>query len=118
MRRRDLLLGATASLASFPAFAEAPKPFQPDLWTPLTDRGAYIAWMQANRGEDAAFLGPRFDRYRVLLSFNDLWTNAEKRAFLMTPREEFVLPQDRADAYVGHYLDIGFGVTITPPGTM
>ena len=118
MRRRDLLLGATASLASFPAFAEAPKPFQPDLWPPLTDRGAYIAWMQANRGEDAAFLGPRFDRYRVLLSFNDLWTNAEKRAFLMTPREEFVLPQDRADAYVGHYLDIGFGVTITPPGTM
>ena len=118
MRRRELLLGATASLASFPAFAEAPKPFQPDLWPPLTDRGAYIAWMQANRGEDAAFLGPRFDRYRVLLSFNDLWTNAEKRAFLMTPREEFVLPQDRADAYVGHYLDIGFGVTITPPGTM
>ena len=59
-----------------------------------------------------------FDRYRVVLSFNDLWTAADKRAFLMTPREEFVLPQDRDQAYVGHYLDIGFGVTITPPGTM
>src|SRR5579863_8406424 len=36
----------------------------------------------------------------------------------MTPREEFTLPEDRENAYVGHYLDIGFGVTITPPGTM
>jgi len=63
-------------------------------------------------------LGRRFDRYQVLLSFNDLWTSAEKRAFLMTPREEFVLPDDRDQAYVGHYIDIGFGVTITPPGTM
>ena len=53
-----------------------------------------------------------------MLAFNDLWTPADKRAFLMTPREEFVLPQDNDQAYVGHYLDIGFGVTITPPGTM
>ena len=118
MRRRDVLLGAAASLVASPAFAAAPKPFKPDLWPPLTDRDAFISWMQANRGEDPAYLGPRFDRYRVLLSFNDLWTRAEKRAFLLTPREEFVLPKDREQAYVGHYLDIGFGVTITPPGTM
>ncbi|MDR3473811.1 MAG: protein-L-isoaspartate O-methyltransferase [Devosia sp.] len=118
MRRRDLLLAATASLAPFPAFADAPKPFAPDMSVPLADRAAFVSWMQANRGEDASYLGPRFDRYRVLLSFNDLWTAAEKRAFLLTPREEFVLPEDREQAYVGHYLDIGFGVTITPPGTM
>ena len=118
MRRRDVLLGAAASLAAFPAFADAPKPFQPDLWPPLADRNAYVAWMEANRGEDPVYVGRRYDRYRVLLSFNDLWTRAEKRAFLLTPREEFVLPQDREQAYVGHYLDIGFGVTITPPGTM
>ena len=118
MRRRDILLGATASLVAFPAFAGTPKPFQPDLWPPLDDRSAFIAWMEANRADDPTLLGDRFDRYRVLLSFNDLWTRAEKRAFLLTPREEFVLPQDRAQAYVGHYLDIGFGVTITPPGTM
>jgi protein-L-isoaspartate(D-aspartate) O-methyltransferase len=74
--------------------------------------------MTANRGDDAKLLGERFDRYKVLLSFNDLYTSAEKRAFLLTPREEFVLPEDRQQAYVGHYLDIGFGVTITPPGTM
>jgi len=118
MRRRDVLLGAADSLVTSPALADAPKPLQPDLWPPLTERGAFISWMQANRGEDPAYLGPRFDRYRVLLSFNDLWTPAEKRAFLLTPREEFVLPKDRERAYVGHYLDIGFGVTITPPGTM
>jgi protein-L-isoaspartate(D-aspartate) O-methyltransferase len=74
--------------------------------------------MQANRGEDATYLGRRYDRYLDVLSFNDLFTPADKRAFLMTPREEFVLPEDKDQAYVGHYIDIGFGVTITPPGTM
>jgi len=116
MRRRDVLLGAAASLVSTPALAA--KPFAPDLWPPLNDRAAYLAWMAANRADDSKLLGDRFDRYKVLLQFNDLWTNAEKRAFLLTPREEFVLPQDYDQAYVGHYLDIGFGVTITPPGTM
>ena len=119
MRRRDFLIGAAAGLAAaLPARAEAPKPFGPNLWPPMAQRAAFIEWMAANRGEDASFLGRRFDRYQELLSFYDLWTPAEKRAFLMTPREEFVLPEDRAQAYVGHYLDIGFGVTITPPGTM
>ena len=83
----------------------------------MARRSDFVAWMAANRGENAALLGERFDRYETLLSFNDLWTPADKRAFLMTPREEFVLPEDRERAYVGHYLDIGFGVTITPPGT-
>ena len=119
MRRRDFLLGAAATVASAcPALANPPTPFALDLWPPLARRGDFVAWMAANRGEDAVQLGRRFDRYQVLLSFNDLWTPADKRAFLMTPREEFVLPQDREQAYVGHYLDIGFGVTITPPGTM
>jgi protein-L-isoaspartate(D-aspartate) O-methyltransferase len=121
MRRRDFLKGAAAGLAAalpLPARAEAPKPFAPGLWPPMAQRGDFVAWMAANRGEDPGFLGPRFDRYQELLTFNDLWTPAEKRAFLMTPREEFVLPEDRAQAYVGHYLDIGFGVTITPPGVV
>jgi protein-L-isoaspartate(D-aspartate) O-methyltransferase len=118
MRRREFLIGATASLAAFPAYAEPPKAFDSGQWPPLSDRGKFIEWMTANRGEDATYLGRRFDRYKVLLSFNDLWTPADKRAFLFTPREEFVLPEDKENAYVGHYLDIGFGVTITPPGTM
>jgi protein-L-isoaspartate(D-aspartate) O-methyltransferase len=119
MLRRDFLIGAAASIAvARPAYAEPPKAFRADLWPPLENRAEFVDWMAANRGEDPTFLGRRYDRYRVLLTFNDLWTKADKRAFLMTPREEFVLPEDRDNAYAGHYLDIGFGVTITPPGTM
>ena len=119
MRRRDFLLGAAAGFAAArPARADVPRAFSANLWPPMAQRAAFIAWMQANRGEDSTFLDQRFDRYQQLLAFNDLWTRADKRAFLMTPREEFVLPQDRTQAYVGHYLDIGFGVSITPPGTM
>ena len=83
---------------------------------PLTSKAEFVAWMTANRpAEDHSYLERRWDRYPVLLQFNDLWTPADKRAFLMTPRQEFCLPENREDAYVGHYLDIGFGVTITPP---
>jgi protein-L-isoaspartate(D-aspartate) O-methyltransferase len=117
MRRREFLFGAAAILAT-PALANPPGPFEPDLFPPLNSRADYIAWMAAHRGEDPVILGRRWDRYLEVLKFNDLWTPADKRAFLFTPREEFVLPQDRDEAYVGHYLDIGFGVTITPPGTM
>ena len=119
MLRREFLLGAAASVAAaLPARAEPSKPFSPDLWPPIGNRSEFVAWMAANRSEDPVYLGRRYDRYKVLLSFNDLWTQADKRAFLMTPRQEFVLPEDKENAYVGHYLDIGFGVTITPPGTM
>ena len=119
MRRRDFLIGAAAGLAAaLPARAEAPKPFGPNLWPPMAQRAAFIEWMAANRGEDAVLLGERFDRYQQLLAINDLWSPADKRAFLMTPREEFVLAEDRERAYAGHYLDIGFGVSITPPGVV
>ncbi len=119
MRRRDFLFAAAGGLATvLPASAAVQHPFRPDLWPPMGRRADFVAWMAANRGEDPTFLGERFDRYLQLLAFHDLWTAADKRAFLMTPREEFVLPKDRGRAYVGHYLDIGYGVTITPPGTM
>ena len=119
MRRRDFLIAAAGGLATaLPASAAVPQQFRPDLSPPLGERADFIAWMAANRGEDPTFLGERFDRYLQLLAFHDLWTAADKRAFLMTPREEFALPKDRGRAYVDHYLDIGYGVTITPPGTM
>jgi protein-L-isoaspartate(D-aspartate) O-methyltransferase len=114
MLRREFLLGAAAGVVAVTPLAalaaEGP---------PLTSKAEFVAWMTANRpAEEAKYLERRWDRYQVLLSFNDLWTPADKRAFLMTPRQEFCLPENREDAYVGHYLDIGFGVTITPPGTM
>ncbi|HZZ63223.1 MAG TPA: protein-L-isoaspartate O-methyltransferase [Roseiarcus sp.] len=117
MNRREFLIGAAAGLAVFPA--RAATPFRGDMSPPLNDKAAFVEWMVKNRGgEEPQYLERRFDRYREVLAFHDLWTPAEKRAFLMTPRQEFVLPQDKEQAYVGHYLDIGFGVTITPPGTM
>ncbi len=116
MQRRHFLIGA-AALAASAATARARESFNNDLWPPFS-RAQFVPWMVAHRGEDPTLLGERFARYEVLLSFNDLWTPREKRAFLLTPREEFVLPPDRANAYASHYLDIGFGVTITPPGTM
>lgn len=119
MRRRDVLIGAIAGLAGASAArADVPRAFGPDMWPPMASRAAFVSWMTANRGEDPTLLGRRFDRYEQLLSIGDLWTAADKRAFLMAPREEFVLPKDREQAYAGHYLDIGFGVTITPPGVV
>ena len=119
MLRRDFLLGAAAGLfVACPARADAPKPFRRDLSPPTANKVDYVDWMIVNRQEDATLLGERFDRYQQLVGIGDLWSPADKRAFLMTPREEFVLPEDRENAYVGHYLDIGFGVSITPPGVV
>jgi protein-L-isoaspartate(D-aspartate) O-methyltransferase len=119
MRRRDFLLGAAAGVLSAGAARADPlRPFQRDWRPPIARKVDFVDWMVVYRGEDPTLLGERFDRYQQLLSFNDLWSLDDKRAFLMTPREEFVLPEDRQRAYVGHYLDIGFGVTITPPGVV
>jgi protein-L-isoaspartate(D-aspartate) O-methyltransferase len=117
MYRRTFVFGAAALLASS-ARANPPRPFLRDAALPMANRIDYVNWMIVNRGEDATRLGERFDRYLQIAAINDLYTSAERRAFLMTPREEFVLPEDRANAYAGHYLDIGFGVTITPPGVV
>ena len=120
MLRRDFLIGAAAAgvAAAVPAWADPPRPFRPDLWPPMARRADFVAWMAANRSENATLLGERFDRYQVLLSFNDLWTPADKRAFLMTPREEFVTAENLSRAYEWHHLNIGFGVTITGPHTV
>ena len=45
----------------------------------------------------------------------DLWDDPNKRAFLLTPREKFVRPQNLSRAYEHAFLDIGFGVTISGP---
>ena len=45
----------------------------------------------------------------------DLLNDRHKRAFLLTPREKFVLQQNLGRAYDHAFLDIGFGVTISGP---
>jgi protein-L-isoaspartate(D-aspartate) O-methyltransferase len=119
MIRRDFLTGAAAVLAGagLPGLAHAnvPTPYSFDAIPPLDDPAAYIKWMQEKRGEDPKMLAARWNRYRVLIANKDLWDDRNKRAFLMTPREEFVLKQNMSRVYDHAYLDIGYGVTISGP---
>ena len=122
INRRDMLVGGAALIAGAAlgatADAAVARAFDQDLWPPMDGREAYVAWMKDNRGEDPGFLGQRWDRYLQLISHGDIWDHADKRAFLMTPREEFVTAENLGRAYEWHYLDIGFGVTITGPHTV
>jgi hypothetical protein len=81
----------------------------------MNDTAAFVRWMQENRGEDPRYLRARFERFQNMVGHVDLWEGRNKRAFLMTPREEFCRPSDRAVIYDVNYHDIGFGVTITGP---
>jgi protein-L-isoaspartate(D-aspartate) O-methyltransferase len=119
MQRRTFLRLSAAAAASavFPLAARAgvPQPYSWDASPPMSDAGAFIKWMQENRGEDPRYLRARFERFQNMVGHVDLWEVRNKRAFLMTPREEFCRPETRAVIYDVNYHDIGFGVTITGP---
>ena len=119
-RRHFLGLGAAATVmaASGVATANVPVPYSWSASPPIGDRAAYIDWMVKNRGEDPQFLGQRYDRFLQLISHHDVWDDRNKRAYLMTPREAFVTKANLDRAYEWHYLDIGFGVSITGPHTV
>jgi protein-L-isoaspartate(D-aspartate) O-methyltransferase len=119
MKRREFFMltaGALAvSLSPGIALADVPMPFDWTMAPPTDDRQKFIDWMTKNRGEDAKYLGQRFDRYQVMLRNKDLWDERTERAFLLTPREEFVLKPNLSRAYDSAFLDINFGVTISGP---
>ena len=119
MNRRSFLLGtATAALttnAASRAQAAPPTSFDWSAMPPMDERQAYIDWMVQMRGEAADFLGQRYDLFLNTVQHRDLWTDTNKRAFLMTPREEFVLQRNLDRAYASDFLDIGYGVTISGP---
>ena len=119
MQRRNFLAGTAgllgAALAPRMAFANVPTPFTYDLAPPMDSREKFIAWGVAQRGEDPKYLGERFDRFGALVRNEDLWDDPNKHAFLLTPREKFVRPQNLSRAYEHAFLDIGFGVTISGP---
>ena len=123
INRRGLLGGAgalvTASvLFSTDASAKVSAPYDWSASPPTDDRTNYIDWMVKARGEDPAYLGQRYDRFLQLIAHHDVWDDRNKRAYLMTPRERFVTTANLGSAYEWHYLDIGFGVTITGPHTV
>ena len=113
MHRRQFLLAAAAAIS-----AGAARAYDFDLAPPTSSREAFVDWMTANRHENARFLGARYDRYLQLLSHKDIWDARDIRAYLMTPREEFVTAANLDQAYEWHHLNIGFGVTITGPHTV
>ena len=121
MDRRTFIIGTGASVVATAlfgfrgAFADVPKAYDSTLTPPTTGRDDYIKWMVANRGEDPKFLGPQWDRYEALLRNKDIWDEKDGRAFLLTPREDFVRPPNLARAFDSAFLDIGYGVTISGP---
>jgi protein-L-isoaspartate(D-aspartate) O-methyltransferase len=116
LRRRFLSTTAVATAwGALPAFANPPKPYSWDLAPPTASGDAFVAWMQENRGEDPRFLRERWARFEVMVDNRDLVDDGNKRAFLLTPREDFVLKQNQDRAYEHAFLDIGFGVTISGP---
>jgi protein-L-isoaspartate(D-aspartate) O-methyltransferase len=117
MDRRRFMLGA-AAIPARRAFANVPMSYNWDVSPPRQSRDAFVAWMVRNRGEDPRFLEQRWDRLQQMIAHHDIWDEADIRAFLLTPREEFVTPENLDRAYEWHHLNIGFGVTITGPHTV
>lgn len=113
------MLGASALAATAyglgRAHAAVPTPNRFDLLPPMDEREAFVKWMIENRGEDAAYLKKRWDRFRAVVNNKDAVDERNKRAFLMTPREKFVLERNLGRAYESAFLDIGYGVTISGP---
>jgi len=123
MNRRAFVLGlapiATAALARSKADVLGPLPYSSASDPPMDDRAAFVSWMEFNRGEDSKFLRLRWDRCRTMVTNHRFMGDVRnRRAFLMTPREEFVTSGNLARAYEWTYLDIGHGVTIADPHTV
>ena len=118
-RRNFVFAGMSALVATTTAArANVPDPYNWGASPPMSDRSAYIAWMVQHRGEDPTYLGERYDRFLQLIAHHDVWDDRNKRAYLLTPRERFVTVANLGRAYQVHYLDIGYGVTITGPHTV
>jgi protein-L-isoaspartate(D-aspartate) O-methyltransferase len=125
MQRRRFMVGSAAALAgaALPRLAQAniPKPYSWDASPPTSSREAYINWMVENRDENPKVLAARWERYLFLKANTDFRTVSDPssarggRAFLLTPRDEFVLKRDIGRAYDRDFHDIGFGVTISGP---
>ena len=71
--------------------------------------------MQQTRHEDPKQLLLRYNRAQAMIENKDVWRQKELVAYLLTPREEFVLDRNRTRAYESAFLDIGYGVTISGP---
>ena len=116
MDRREVMLSLAGAAAMVVTRAVADVPgASSDTPPPMDSEPRFVAWGVKVRGEDPKFLAERFDRFRHLVGNRDVTDEKDKRAFLMTPREDFVLKQNLDRAYDHAFLDIGYGVTISGP---
>ena len=120
MERRDWMAAgavwlAAAGLMPRHARAKVPLAYSFDAFPPMDTAASFTDWMVARRGEGRDILATRYKRFRALVANRDLWDKRNMRAFLMTPRESFVLPRNLSRAYDHAFLDIGYGVTISGP---
>jgi protein-L-isoaspartate(D-aspartate) O-methyltransferase len=110
-------LGSALAATALPRLAHAnvPVPYSYDLSPPTNNKEAFIKWAVENRGENPKILSARWDRYLFLRGNNDFVNARNGRAFLLTPRDEFVLKRDISRSYERDFHDIGWGVTISGP---
>ncbi|NGZ05228.1 MAG: protein-L-isoaspartate O-methyltransferase [Magnetococcales bacterium] len=80
-----------------------------------SSKAAFVEYMHTNFRQDRKMLAWRYDRYQALLNNKDMTREKEKKAFLLTAREEFTLERNKPRAYEHAFLDIGYGVTISGP---
>ncbi len=101
---------ASVTAPAVPAFdlAKLPNP-------PIDSKAKFVAYMVETRHEDPKMVAWRYDMAQTLIHGKNLWRAKELKAFLLTPREEFVLPRNRSRSYESAFLDIGYGVTISGP---
>ncbi len=97
--------------------AAADSPFDPSKipTPPMTSAKEYVVFMQKLRGDNPTLLMRRWGRFQAMVRNRDLRRDKEKRAFLLSPREEFARTRNPARVYAHTWIGIGFGVTISGP---
>lgn len=88
------------------------------LYPPIPSEGSfddYKAWMAAHTPDDPKYLKLRWDRLLKDLSWSPTGIASMQRAFLLTPREEFVRAYNLGAVYDHAALPIEDGQTISGP---
>ena len=107
---------ANTVLARGKPFGTAAQPVAIDkLQPPMNGFPAFRDYMVKMRGDDPRFLAQRWQRYLAMVRNNDLRDAKSKRAFLLTPREEFARRSLAQNPYAHAWMGIGCGVTISGP---
>ncbi len=97
-------------------FGTAAQPVAIDtLQPPMTAFAAFRDYMVKMRGDDPRFLALRWQRFGAMVRNRDLRDAKSKRAFLLTPREEFARRSLAQNPYAHAWMGIGCGVTISGP---